>query len=60
MMVFYVQILTLFLFLSLPQAGVESNVIMHLAIFKVFPLDLIGLLEINKKVNPLFLFQSVF
>ncbi|KAF4086977.1 hypothetical protein AMELA_G00090600 [Ameiurus melas] len=32
------------------QAGVENNILMHLAIFKVFPLDVIGLLEINKKV----------
>ncbi|KAF5905859.1 DDB1- and CUL4-associated factor 17, partial [Clarias magur] len=32
------------------QAGVENNVLMHLAIFKVFPLDVIGLMEINKKV----------
>ncbi|MCI4378487.1 hypothetical protein PGIGA_G00216470 [Pangasianodon gigas] len=32
------------------QAGAENNVLMHLAIFKVFPLDVIGLLEINKKV----------
>ncbi|XP_058247533.1 DDB1- and CUL4-associated factor 17 isoform X2 [Hemibagrus wyckioides] len=32
------------------QAGVENNVLMHLAIFQVFPLDVIGVLEINKKV----------
>ncbi|XP_076858875.1 DDB1- and CUL4-associated factor 17 [Brachyhypopomus gauderio] len=32
------------------QAGVENNILMHLAIFKVFPLDIVGMLEINKKV----------
>ncbi|KAF7709549.1 DDB1- and CUL4-associated factor 17 [Silurus meridionalis] len=32
------------------QAGVENNILMHLAIFKVFPLAIVGLLEINKKV----------
>ncbi|XP_035378837.1 DDB1- and CUL4-associated factor 17 isoform X4 [Electrophorus electricus] len=32
------------------QAGVENNILMHLAIFKVFPLDVVGMLEINKKV----------
>ncbi|KAI4886738.1 hypothetical protein NFI96_015747 [Prochilodus magdalenae] len=32
------------------QAGVDNNVLMHLAIFRVFPLDVVGLLEISKKV----------
>ncbi|KAL7881814.1 hypothetical protein AOLI_G00086630 [Acnodon oligacanthus] len=32
------------------QAGVDNNVFMHLAIFRVFPLDVVGLLEISKKV----------
>ncbi|XP_066497338.1 DDB1- and CUL4-associated factor 17 [Hoplias malabaricus] len=32
------------------QAGVDNNILMHLAIFKVFPLDIVGMLEISKKV----------
>ncbi|XP_026232726.1 DDB1- and CUL4-associated factor 17 [Anabas testudineus] len=31
-------------------AGVSQNTLMHLAIFHVFPLQIVGILEINKKV----------
>ncbi|XP_077072827.1 DDB1- and CUL4-associated factor 17 isoform X1 [Siphateles boraxobius] len=32
------------------QAGVDNNILMRLAVFQVFPLELVGMLEINKKV----------
>uniref|UniRef100_A0A8C1TAK3 Ddb1 and cul4 associated factor 17 n=1 Tax=Cyprinus carpio TaxID=7962 RepID=A0A8C1TAK3_CYPCA len=32
------------------QAGVNNNILMHVAVFQVFPLELVGMLEINKKV----------
>uniref|UniRef100_A0AAQ4PW36 Ddb1 and cul4 associated factor 17 n=1 Tax=Gasterosteus aculeatus aculeatus TaxID=481459 RepID=A0AAQ4PW36_GASAC len=32
------------------QAGVTQNTVMHLAIFNVFPLQIVGILEINKKI----------
>ncbi|XP_062287241.1 DDB1- and CUL4-associated factor 17 [Scomber scombrus] len=32
------------------QAGVTQNTVMHLAIFHVFPLQIVGVMEINKKV----------
>uniref|UniRef100_I3JQ50 Ddb1 and cul4 associated factor 17 n=1 Tax=Oreochromis niloticus TaxID=8128 RepID=I3JQ50_ORENI len=32
------------------QAGITQNTVMHIAIFHVFPLDVIGIMEINKKV----------
>ncbi|TKS67222.1 DDB1- and CUL4-associated factor 17 [Collichthys lucidus] len=32
------------------QAGITQNTVMHLAIFHVFPLRVVGILEINKKV----------
>ncbi|XP_078117989.1 DDB1- and CUL4-associated factor 17 isoform X1 [Sander vitreus] len=32
------------------QAGITHNSVMHLAIFHVFPLQVVGMLEINKKV----------
>ncbi|XP_068560480.1 LOW QUALITY PROTEIN: DDB1- and CUL4-associated factor 17 [Cebidichthys violaceus] len=32
------------------QAGITQNTVMHLAIFHVFPLQIVGILEINKKV----------
>ncbi|XP_034549593.1 DDB1- and CUL4-associated factor 17 [Notolabrus celidotus] len=32
------------------QAGITQNTVMHLAIFRVFPLEIVGILEINKKV----------
>ncbi|XP_047457174.1 DDB1- and CUL4-associated factor 17 [Mugil cephalus] len=31
------------------QAGITQNTVMHLAIFHVFPLQVVGILEINKK-----------
>ncbi|XP_035860309.1 DDB1- and CUL4-associated factor 17 isoform X3 [Sander lucioperca] len=31
------------------QAGITQNTVMHLAIFHVFPLQVVGMLEINKK-----------
>lgn len=37
----------LFLF---PQAGISQNTLMHLAIFRVFPLQIVGIIEINKEV----------
>lgn len=36
--------------LSLSQAGVDNNILMRVAVFQVFPLELVGMLEINKKV----------
>ncbi len=41
---------TNFLSLSLSQAGVDNNILMRVAVFQVFPLELVGMLEINKKV----------
>uniref|UniRef100_UPI0037E92A37 DDB1- and CUL4-associated factor 17 n=1 Tax=Semicossyphus pulcher TaxID=241346 RepID=UPI0037E92A37 len=32
------------------QAGITQNTVLHLAIFHVFPLQIVGILEINKKV----------
>ncbi|XP_067299300.1 DDB1- and CUL4-associated factor 17 isoform X2 [Pseudorasbora parva] len=32
------------------QAGVDNNILMRLAVFQVFPLELVGMLEIDKKV----------
>ncbi|XP_041806320.1 DDB1- and CUL4-associated factor 17 isoform X2 [Chelmon rostratus] len=32
------------------QAGITQNTVMHLAFFHVFPLQVVGILEINKKV----------
>lgn len=32
------------------QAGITQNTVMHLAIFHVFPLQIVGILEINKTV----------
>lgn len=32
------------------QAGITQNTVMHLAIFHVFPLQIVGIMEINKKV----------
>ncbi|KAJ3591771.1 hypothetical protein NHX12_006903 [Muraenolepis orangiensis] len=32
------------------QAGVSQNTLLHLAIFNVFPLEIVGMLEINKTV----------
>ncbi|XP_059896660.1 DDB1- and CUL4-associated factor 17 isoform X2 [Gadus macrocephalus] len=32
------------------QAGITQNTVMHLAIFNVFPLEIVGMLEINKTV----------
>ncbi|XP_045910350.1 DDB1- and CUL4-associated factor 17 [Micropterus dolomieu] len=32
------------------QAGISQSTVMHLAIFHVFPLEIVGILEINKKV----------
>ncbi|TNN54233.1 DDB1- and CUL4-associated factor 17 [Liparis tanakae] len=32
------------------QAGITQNTVMHLAIFHVFPLQIVGILDINKKV----------
>ncbi|XP_070771296.1 DDB1- and CUL4-associated factor 17 [Enoplosus armatus] len=32
------------------QAGITQNTVMHLAIFYVFPVQIVGILEINKKV----------
>lgn len=39
-----------FLFIYL-QAGITQNTVMHMAIFHVFPLQILGMLEINKKVS---------
>ncbi|KAA8588152.1 hypothetical protein FQN60_001346 [Etheostoma spectabile] len=33
------------------QAGITQNTVMHLAVFHVFPLQIVGMLEINKKVS---------
>lgn len=33
-----------------PQAGITENTVMHLAIFHIFPLQIVGMVEINKKV----------
>ncbi|XP_033966456.1 DDB1- and CUL4-associated factor 17 [Pseudochaenichthys georgianus] len=32
------------------QAGITQNTVMHMAIFHVFPLQILGMLEINKKI----------
>ncbi|KAF7668757.1 hypothetical protein LDENG_00283980 [Lucifuga dentata] len=32
------------------QAGIRQNILMHLAIFNVFPLQIVGIMEINKEV----------
>ncbi|CAJ1079373.1 DDB1- and CUL4-associated factor 17 [Xyrichtys novacula] len=32
------------------QAGITQNVVLHLAIFCVFPLEIVGIFEINKKI----------
>uniref|UniRef100_A0A671QJ80 DDB1 and CUL4 associated factor 17 n=1 Tax=Sinocyclocheilus anshuiensis TaxID=1608454 RepID=A0A671QJ80_9TELE len=32
------------------QAGVDNSILMRVAVFQVFPLELVGMLEINKKV----------
>uniref|UniRef100_A0A8C7ZUL9 Ddb1 and cul4 associated factor 17 n=1 Tax=Oryzias sinensis TaxID=183150 RepID=A0A8C7ZUL9_9TELE len=32
------------------QAGISQSTVMHLAVFHVFPLQIVGILEINKKV----------
>ncbi|XP_024919769.1 DDB1- and CUL4-associated factor 17 isoform X2 [Cynoglossus semilaevis] len=32
------------------QAGITENTVMHLAIFHIFPLQIVGMVEINKKV----------
>ncbi|CAG5865590.1 unnamed protein product [Menidia menidia] len=32
------------------QAGISQNVVMHLGVFNIFPLQIVGILEINKKV----------
>ncbi|KAJ0005664.1 hypothetical protein NQD34_015558 [Periophthalmus magnuspinnatus] len=32
------------------QAGITHNTLMHLAVFKAFPLQIMGIIEINKKV----------
>ncbi|XDV31078.1 hypothetical protein PO909_033849, partial [Leuciscus waleckii] len=32
------------------QAGVDNNILMRVAVFQVFPQELVGMLEINKKV----------
>ncbi|XP_061696760.1 DDB1- and CUL4-associated factor 17 isoform X2 [Syngnathoides biaculeatus] len=32
------------------QAGVTQNTMIHLAIFKVFPLQIVGMMEVNKRV----------
>nr|XP_046261208.1 DDB1- and CUL4-associated factor 17 [Scatophagus argus] len=32
------------------QAGISQNTVMHLAIFHVFPLQIVGILEITKKI----------
>lgn len=34
----------------LSQAGVDNNILMRVAVFQVYPLELVGMLEINKKV----------
>lgn len=41
---------TNYFFCFILQAGVSQNTLMHLAIFHVFPLQIVGILEINKKV----------
>ena len=33
-----------------PQAGISQNTVMYLGIFHIFPLEIVGILEINKKV----------
>lgn len=40
------------------QAGITHNTVMHLAIFHVFPIQIVGLLEINKRVYR-FIFTSL-
>lgn len=42
------------------QAGITQNTVMHLAIFHVFPLQIVGILEINKRVCRLFAFNKIF
>lgn len=37
-------------FLFHPQAGITHNTVMHLAIFHIFPLEVVCILEISKKV----------
>ncbi|TRY90442.1 hypothetical protein DNTS_011807 [Danionella cerebrum] len=32
------------------QAGVENNILLRLAVFQVFPLELVGMLEVDKRV----------
>ncbi|KAM9850738.1 DDB1- and CUL4-associated factor 17 isoform 2-T2 [Aulostomus maculatus] len=32
------------------QAGITQNTVMHLAIFQVFPLQIVGVMEVNKKI----------
>lgn len=39
----------IFLFFN-SQAGITQNTVMHLAIFNVFPLQIVGMLEVNKRV----------
>lgn len=34
---------------SARQAGMSQNAVMHLAVFHIFPLQIVGILEINKK-----------
>lgn len=41
------------------QAGVTQNTVLHLAIFQVFPLQIVGILEINRNVCSLFLKQFI-
>lgn len=39
-----------FLIYFILQAGITQTTVLHLAIFSVFPLEIVGILEINKKV----------
>lgn len=40
-----------YLLFSYFQAGITHNTVMYLAIFYVFPLQIVGIMEINKKVS---------
>lgn len=45
--------MTVFVFSLLSKAGVDQSTLLYLAVFKVVPLELVGVLEISRRVGTL-------
>ena len=51
--------MTLYLLSLFSKAGVDQTTLLYLAVFKVVPLELVGVLEISRRVGALLLAEVI-